>query len=743
MSYCLNPDCQSPQNRAKAEVCQFCGAKLLLKERYRAIAVIGQGGFGRTFLAIDTDKPSKPRCVIKQFLPTAKGTSQQQKAADLFEQEAVRLEELGTHPQIPSLLAHFSQAQQQYLVQEYIDGKNLAEALEAQGAFTEAQIREVLTSLLPVLDFIHARQVIHRDIKPANVIALPGSRILAGACPSDRPDWSGWLQLLARETSQGFRDHGNASQRFGERLSHSLAQASERFAIADYRRCQEIATQFAHYDRLGFSQRQYLVADASRVLYELRRRYDRPDSTAQANLVLVDFGAAKTARGEFSQTGTTIGSPGFTAPEQARGKASFASDLYSLGVTCIHLLTQASPFDLFNTNEDDWVWQQFLDAPLSDRLTQILNRLIEPGVKRRYTSAADVLRDLHPKPIAVPLSVPMPPAAFVQPAALRIAAIQTVPNAETTELPASPTGRSPRRSSRTQRWQCVQQFASPSRVFAIALSPIDALLASSSGTTIKLWDLQTGQLSRALTGHLDIIPALAVSPNGKRLVSGSADKSLKLWDLPSGHRVGSLTRHTDTVLAVAIAPDGRTLASSSFYDPIVLWDLDTGQERDRLYGHLSRVDALTFSPDGKTLVSGSDDRHIKLWDLATGKARSLVGHSDRITSLAVSPDGKTLASGSWDGTIKLWSTSTRRLKRTLTLESRVTAIAFAPDGKTLITGSDSLQVWNVRTGKLVDTLTQPVQEIEAISALPTTVPTAEFASANRDGNIQLWQFSSP
>ena len=107
MSYCLNPSCQQPQNPDLTKFCQNCGSKLLLKERYRAIKLIGQGGFGRTFLSVDEDKPSKPPCVIKQFFPQAQGTDSAQKAAELFEQEAVRLDELGKHPQIPELLAHF------------------------------------------------------------------------------------------------------------------------------------------------------------------------------------------------------------------------------------------------------------------------------------------------------------------------------------------------------------------------------------------------------------------------------------------------------------------------------------------------------------------------------------------------------------------------------------------------------------------------------------------------------------
>ncbi|HEY9600280.1 MAG TPA: protein kinase, partial [Allocoleopsis sp.] len=80
------------------------------------------------------------------------------------------LEKLGHHPQIPTFLAHFEQDSCLYLVQEFIDGTNLAEIVEEEGTFNEAQIWQLLDELLPVLKFIHDRQIIHRDIKPENII---------------------------------------------------------------------------------------------------------------------------------------------------------------------------------------------------------------------------------------------------------------------------------------------------------------------------------------------------------------------------------------------------------------------------------------------------------------------------------------------------------------------------------------------------------------------------------------------
>lgn len=293
MSYCLNPNCPKPESLDSTEVCQTCGTKLLLGDRYRSVKLLGSGGFGRTFLAIDQLKPSKPSCVIKQFSPQGQG-SNHDKAAELFQQEVIRLDELGHHPQIPELLAHYQQENQQYLIQEFIAGQNLAEELKIQGVFNQSKIRQLLSNLLPALQFIHGHNVIHRDIKPENII-------------------------------------------------HRLGKD-----VADY--------------------------------------------------VLVDFGAAKHAiNNDLRKTGTSIGSPEFVAPEQARGKALFNSDLYSLGVTCIHLLTQASPFDLIDIDHN-WVWRDYLTGNnVSNDLGKILDKLIAIAPSKRYQSADEVLKDLNPQ----------------------------------------------------------------------------------------------------------------------------------------------------------------------------------------------------------------------------------------------------------------------------------------------------------------------------------------------------------
>ncbi|MBD2291899.1 pentapeptide repeat-containing protein [Anabaena sphaerica FACHB-251] len=173
MSYCFNPTCPHPKNLASSQRCQSCGAPLLLTGKcgqYRAIKQLGQGGFGATFLAQNEVLPGEPSCVIKQLRPSGTAPHILQMAEELFEREAKTLGMIGNHPQIPRLLDYFKQDNQFYLVQEYISGATLQQEVKKTGCYSEAGVKQFLSEVLPLLQYIHELKVIHRDIKPANLI---------------------------------------------------------------------------------------------------------------------------------------------------------------------------------------------------------------------------------------------------------------------------------------------------------------------------------------------------------------------------------------------------------------------------------------------------------------------------------------------------------------------------------------------------------------------------------------------
>ncbi|MFN7661189.1 MAG: protein kinase domain-containing protein, partial [Dolichospermum sp.] len=114
----------------------------LLNNRYQVLRVLGSGGFGKTFLAEDTQMPSGKRCVIKQLIPVTNNPQLYQLVQERFQKEASILEELGDrHSQIPRLYAYFSEGGEFYLIQEYIEGQTLSEKLQQQGVFNEVTVK--------------------------------------------------------------------------------------------------------------------------------------------------------------------------------------------------------------------------------------------------------------------------------------------------------------------------------------------------------------------------------------------------------------------------------------------------------------------------------------------------------------------------------------------------------------------------------------------------------------------------
>ena len=178
MSYCLNPDCLNPKNPDNTKVCQACGTKILLHDRYFSQKMLGKGGFGATFLAADLSLPGKPHCIIKQLRPSSNKPGVFKMAKKLFEREAETLGRVGSHPQIPSLRDYFEDNQQFYLVQEFVRGKDLQKEIQVNGPYSEEGTRKFLGELLPMIDYIHSQKVIHRDIKPANLIRREQDRQL-------------------------------------------------------------------------------------------------------------------------------------------------------------------------------------------------------------------------------------------------------------------------------------------------------------------------------------------------------------------------------------------------------------------------------------------------------------------------------------------------------------------------------------------------------------------------------------
>ncbi|WP_017717396.1 serine/threonine-protein kinase [Kamptonema formosum] len=186
------------------------GSPIILESRYRLVRQIGQGGFGRTYLAEDTNRFGE-LCVLKEFAPQVQHPTALRKAQELFDREASVLYKL-QHPQIPRFRelcrCEMSGSERLFLVQDFVGGQSCREVLDAGVRFGEAEMLKLLLDLLPVLGYIHSQGVIHRDISPENLILRSSDRLpvlidFGGVKEVATSAVSQFAQLIALSTQLG------------------------------------------------------------------------------------------------------------------------------------------------------------------------------------------------------------------------------------------------------------------------------------------------------------------------------------------------------------------------------------------------------------------------------------------------------------------------------------------------------------------------------------------------------------
>ncbi|MDA0268518.1 MAG: protein kinase [Cyanobacteria bacterium] len=434
--------------------------------------------------------------------------------------------------------------------------------------------------------------------------------------------------------------------------------------------------------------------------------------------VLVDFGAAKALdKATLEKTGTVIGSAGYAAPEQVLGKAVFASDLYGLGVTCLHLLTQQHPFDLYSALDDRWVWQPYAPYPASGSFTQILARLTARSLRSRYPTAAAALADLNPAGQMPALSLAPPVnnswhCRLTQPTPKQVVqAISLSPNGR-----ALATGHS---DGTVQLWdsatgQVIHTWGKrfgplgnghQGRVTAVAFHPEgDCLWSGSQDGTLKQWDLADYRLRQTLDQVGWPITGLKVTE--QQLVTATTDGHIRLWGLPHLALQGDWVRHQGSVTALALSPNGRRLASTGDDGTLRLWEFPSGQllhtwtqpKGDRGADH--RLLTVAFYPQGPYLVTGDAAGAVTVWSLENlERAYILSRHQDAVTAVACWPGGDVLATGSADGQIHLWQLETKRRIAVLSHDWAVSALAFDDQRPILVSSSadETLRIWQAES----------------------------------------------
>ncbi|BAY07666.1 NB-ARC domain-containing protein [Calothrix sp. NIES-2098] len=283
-----------------------------------------------------------------------------------------------------------------------------------------------------------------------------------------------------------------------------------------------------------------------------------------------------------------------------------------------------------------------------------------------------------------------------------------------------------------------------SYVNAIALTPDGKYVISGSyDKTLKVWNWQTGELLRTLKGHSDSVNAVALSADGKYAISGSSDTTFKVWNWQTGELLRTIEGHSSWVNAVALSADGKYAISGSGDTTLKVWNWQTGELLRTLKGHSDSVNAVALSADGKYAISASSDTTLKVWNWQTGELlRTLKGHSDSVNAVALSADGKYAISASSDTTLKVWNWQTGELLRTLKGHSSwVNAVALSADGKYAISGSSdtTLKVWNWQTGELLRTLKG---HSDSVNAVALSADGKYAISGSSDTTLKVWNWQT-
>ncbi|NEP22897.1 hypothetical protein [Moorena sp. SIO3I6] len=276
-----------------------------------------------------------------------------------------------------------------------------------------------------------------------------------------------------------------------------------------------------------------------------------------------------------------------------------------------------------------------------------------------------------------------------------------------------------------------------------------------------------GPLLSTLSGHGDSVNAVAVTPDGTKVISGSSDHTVKVWDLNTGAEIRTLTGHTSPVNAVAVTPDGTRVISGASDNTVRVWNLATGKEILRFNGHSLPVVAVAVTPDGKEVVSASIANYdsIKVWDLETGQEElTLKGHRDIVRTVAITCDNRVI-SGSDDRTIKIWNLESGKMLYELIYKSyyslyKVDAIAVNSDANILIAGCElitqnynsrisTIIMWDLKTNKVIKEFEKKSENINwyyqhrnLIVSLAFTPDEKRIISASLDKNIKVWDTKS-
>jgi eukaryotic-like serine/threonine-protein kinase len=574
--------------------------------------------------------------------------------------------------------------------------------------------------------------------------------------------------------------------------------------------------------------------------------------TAAGAVKIADFGLAKKLdEAGQTTTGAIMGTPSYMAPEQARGdlrEIGPATDIYALGGILYELLTGRPPFR--GSTKIETLWQVLHQEPIPPSrlqpgvtrdLENVCLKCLEKEPGRRYGSAETLAEDLRRfqageptrarpvgrlergwkwakrRPVAAGLlavstllllalvgltvgwfyhgkveaALGLAETALEdaerQRTAAQLAREEALANArvadreknraemlsyllgvqaahhawQSNDVPAALVYLDQWRAWERRGWEFdyVRSLCSGSRLTLKGhTGPVKNLAMSADGKrivsggswdqTVKVWNADSGQEVLSFRPHAANIFGVAISGDGKRIVTTGNDLTVNVWDAATAQKVRSIQGRLHQFSCLGLSADGkRIVAGSCVFTPqgislpgeMQVMDADTGVDIFLLKGHTSGISSVAFSADSKRIVSGSQDGTVKIWDAEKGKDMlTLKGHSGAVTSAAITRDGQRIVSCSADGTVKVWDALTGRQGLTLTGHTGVVqSVAISSDGQRIFSGSSdqTVKVWDGTSGEQLLTLKG---HTDAVLSLAISADATRIASGSSDKTVRVW-----